>query len=902
MERLTAQQLKDLLERPDSAATWLARLGVTQPRRASDGLARIAANGLPLDVLAELSDRLARWLPATSDPDMALLNLERFLFASRSPLAVAALFLRDAQALPILLQLLSTSQYLSDLLVQQPETYDLLRMTEGAPVSRELLIEEFRGELQATRGKEMRMQLLRSLKRRETARIIYGDIVRGQRIETITRQISLLAEALCQVSYEVACADMEEAHGVLRAEDGPPPGFAILALGKLGGQELNYSSDIDLLFLSSGGGKSDGPRPLTSPEYFLKLAQRLIRLLGDVTDAGFCYRVDMRLRPDGAQGPLVADSHAARIYYENKGRTWERQALVKARPIAGDLRLGAEVRDALWEWVYQGYLNRAEIADIQALKRRMERRAAERGIDATDVKTGHGGIRDIEFVIQFLQLLHGADLPALRTTQTLEAISQLERCGCLTLQERSLLEENYAFLRRTEHRLQILFDLQTHRLPTSSSELAKLAKRMEIREGSGRSSAEAFVRVHREKTEANRRILNHLLHDAFAAGVDVDPEADVILDPAPDPTFVQETLAPYGLRAPLVAAGHLNDLADEKQPFLSTRRCRHFLAAIARRLLTEIARTPDPDAALVRMGQVADSLGGKGVLWELLSESPPALRMFVRLCAGSSYLSSILIANPGMIDELLDSLLLQRLPNQEAVVAESVQLCRNAEDIVPILHGFKNASHLTAGVREMLHMDPIRETTRYLADVAEACVSVIAAREWEAMVERWGAPQSSLVIVAMGKFGGRELNYHSDLDIIFLFTEEGHTARTTSGDTTTHQHFFGELAQRIVRSVNHLSPWGRLFEMDARLRPTGINGPLATSFAAFARYFASGTGQLWERMALCKARPIFGPPQRAWQLGHSSGTRCGPSPGTPAIENTFEICDAALRRRPRRTI
>ena len=519
-------------------------------------------------------------------------------------------------------------------------------------------------------------------------------------------------------------------------------------------------------------------------------------------------------------------------------------------------------------WVYRRYLSRADITGIKALKRRIERRARDAGSKYSDVKTGHGGIRDIEFSIQFLQLLNGGDLPEIRTGNTLDAIARLESVGCLTMQERSILAENYEFLRKIEHRLQMLFDLQTHSLPASDDELRKLAIRMGMPGNEKLSALDQFKTEFNDRTTLNRKILDHLLHDAFPDDQDTDPEVDLILDPDANDEMIERVLGHYGFHHVDAAYRNLGSLAEERIPFLSTRRCRHFLAAIAPQLLATISKTPDPDDTLLNLALVSDSLGGKSALWELFSTSQASLRLYVRLCASSPYLSRLLISNPGMIDELLDSLLLDRLPERDELFEELSFRCRGAEDIEPILHSFKNSMHLRVGVRDILGKEDIRSTTAALADIAEACLQQVADREFGRLVERLGRPMCEtdsgeskaceFIILGMGKLGGREPNYHSDLDVIFLYESRGRTQADRKEIETTNQHFFSQLGQRIIKSFTRLDPHGRLYEMDPRLRPTGPNGELAGPLDAFARYFSEGSGQLWERQALCKARPVFG--------------------------------------------
>jgi glutamate-ammonia-ligase adenylyltransferase len=496
-----------------------------------------------------------------------------------------------------------------------------------------------------------------------------------------------------------------------------------------------------------------------------------------------------------------------------------------------------------------------------------------------------------------LQLLNGGALPEVRSGNTLDAIARLEKAGSLTPDERTKLEDNYNMLRKLEHRLQIMFDLKTHVLPSSRDELARLAVRMGYTPTRHKTALEAFQDDYARRTRQNREMLDHLLHNAFPGDGAAEPEVDLVNDPDPTPERIQEVLGRYPFADIPTAYQNLMALANEKIRFLSTRRCRHFLAAIAPRLLGAIARTPEPDTTLVNLSRVSDSLGGKAALWELFSFNPPSLELYVRLCAACPYLADILTSNPGMIDELMDSLLVERLPTL-AILSESLaDLCKGAENVDPILHSFKNAEHVRVGVRDVVGKDDIRSTHAALADIAEACLKQIANREYQKLVDKFGVPligrptEEELsndvvrgywdqfasrdgdvcqpVVLALGKLGGREPNYHSDLDLIFLFESGGYTkgrSRSMSSNTpflsgedrTINSHFFSEFGQRLIRVCNQLGPFGRLYEVDARLRPTGKSGSLAVSFDAFDRYFTEGPAQLWERQALCKARPVFG--------------------------------------------
>jgi glutamate-ammonia-ligase adenylyltransferase len=531
------------------------------------------------------------------------------------------------------------------------------------------------------------------------------------------------------------------------------------------------------------------------------------------------------------------------------------------------MSLGETFIEAVKPFVYRRYLGAAEIAEIKALKRRIEQRTLAAGTAEVEVKIGRGGIRDVEFVVQFLQLLHGGEYPEVRHVTTLQAIARLEQVGCLSAEERHIMDDTYRFLRQVEHRLQILFDRQTHEMPRDPEAVRNLALRMgyvptgpwEERGG----PANRFMADYRSKTELNRRILNHLLHDAFSgdAGQSVDPIVDLVLDPQPSEELINAVLSLYPFHDRITAYHNLMALAREDFPFLSQARCRHFLAAIAGRLMESVGRTPDPDMTLTNLEKVSASLGAKAILWELFNFNPPSLRLYVDLCATSQFLSEILINNPGMIDDLVDSLVVDRPVPGDAIKAELDLLCQGAEDLAPILWTFRNKEWVRIGTRDILRREPIREVTRELADVAQAIVRQVARDQWKRRVELFGTPRHSdliqrdrWAILALGKFGGRELNYHSDLDIVFLHETDGHTAGGSR--SISNEQFVTEVAQRVLKALGSGSATGPLYAVDTRLRPHGASGPLVQTLGSFLAYYRRST-QTWERMTLTRARVIF---------------------------------------------
>ena len=889
--------LAAVLQNPAMTTTWLTESGFRNMIASAANLRQVATLWEAAPRTSNLLGLLETLLPDVSDPDAALNHLERFLSFhdtaqssedenDRSVL-LDQMLAQDTAALLGMLTLFSSSQYLADQLVNAPEQYPELRKNRGARCAREVLDARLNPLMEAAETTEEAMQALRQFKHQQTLRIAYGDLVSGHRVELVAEQISYLAEALCQGAFAWAVRQLKSTTGVPRKRDGSESQFVILAMGKLGGRELNYSSDIDLLMIYEQDGFVESPAggktSRTNEQFFEKLTQTIVKLLNEDTALGRAYRVDMRLRPHGSRGKICPSLRTVLRYYDLQGRTWERQALIKARAIAGDIALGQGMLHQLSHWVYRPNLNRMDISGIEALKRKIERRARLEGEEYTNIKTGRGGIRDIEFAIQFLQLLNGCLLKEVRGKNTFRAIKRLERAGCLTVKEGNLLYHNYSWLRKLEHRLQIVHDLQTHTLPSSQNDLKIVARRMNYVDTDDCTALEQFQDDLKEKTEMNRSILNHLLHGAFGSPPDdeeqpaeqrkdvdpenVPPEVDLILDAYPGEMMIRETLSGYGFRDEMQTYQRLMEMARESTRFLSPRRCQHFFAAITPSLLREACLMPDPDATLVALATISDSLGAKGVLWELFSFNPPTLRLYIRMCALTDYLASILKQNPGMIDELMDALQLQQLPSRAWLGQNLNELSRGAEDLALVLHSFKNTQHMRIGVRDLLRRDDIRDIHQALSDVASLCLQSVTRHHYEKMIRRYAEKgkvdfllnefECPFTILGLGKLGGREPNYHSDLDVIFLYDSSSGIEEHLASEVTP-PFFFSELAAEITRFIMHSPRYGQLFEIDSRLRPTGKSGTLAVSLDEFKRYFSSDTGQLWERQALCKARPVFG--------------------------------------------
>jgi glutamate-ammonia-ligase adenylyltransferase len=875
------------------------------PDRGRRNLAALAKHLGP-DALAALLAPAARFLPRTADPDMALNNLERLLAAPAARDHLPQLIESRGRGLDAVLQLLATSHYFADTLATYPAFLDAVRAAPRRAPSTAELTAELRSEVDAATDDAAVLRAFRRFRHRHTLRIGINDVIRDRPLEEVTRELARLADSSIEVALVHASRTVANRFGI------PSASVAALAFGKLGGDELNYSSDIDLMFVYDRDGTTTGKRTgITNGEFFDRTIKEVVRLLSLLTDRGFAYRVDLRLRPEGKRGPLARSLASTLSYYDTMGRTWERQALIKLRHVGGDSDLAREFLTAVEPFVYRKYFSFSEINEVKALKRQMEQRGGERprvsgpssSSEPSDVKTGRGGIRDIEYTVQFLQLLNGGDLPAVRQRNTLLALEALEIAGCLHAEETYILADAYRFLRKTEHRLQLMFDLQTHRLPSSPDELRKLALRMgyTVRSQEPEPLAalrpidpgplaaqrrspldespeptldtrdllvdplDQFLKDLHDKTAVDRGILDHLLHQTFPDSDEAaEPESDLILDPDPDEATVRAVLARYPFRDTDKAFQNLSQLAREAVPFLSARRCRHFFASIAPHLLRAVADTPDPDAALTNLERVSASLGAKAVLWELFSVNRPSLKLYVELCAGSPYLSGLLINNPGMIDELLDSLVLNRPRTGDELRAELAELLRGASDPEPILHSFQDKEFLRIGVGDLLGKAAVRDTTGALSDVADTVLNQVVelvepevrAKLGQPLAASQGAkPQAACryALLGLGKLGGREISYHSDLDLLLVFESDGVTDRGTP-----NAQFFTELVQRVIKRTSQMGPMGRLYEVDMRLRPTGKSGRLVLPLAEFRRYFATGGAATPERQALSRCRVVRG--------------------------------------------
>jgi glutamate-ammonia-ligase adenylyltransferase len=711
------------------------------------------------------------------------------------------------------------------------------------------------------------MDGLRRFRRRQLARIAWRDLAGLEDVEPILLELSLLADVCIGAARDHAARGLRLRFGVPRGQDGSELELMVLGMGKLGGGELNFSSDIDLVFLFPEHGETDGRRPLEHEEYFTRLGRRIAQLLGTVTAEGFVYRVDLRLRPFGDSGPQVVSFDAFEDYLQQHGRDWERYAYVKARPVLGAGRFDELYRNVLRPFVYRRYLDFRVFESLREMKSLISRDVERRELEG-NVKLGPGGIREIEFIVQAYQLIRGGADPRLQTRSLLEALPRLARQKLLPAATVAELLDSYRFLRRVENRLQERNDEQTHELPQDESGRARLAYAMGMPDW---ASLEADIARHCERVSGHFRRLLFAPDRPGAANANARA-LETLLVHVGDGARLQALQA-----AGLVDAEAVLERIELLRESAYYRRMdeagRMRLQTLLPNLLQAIAGSESEAVALSRLLHVLERIGGRTVYLALLNENAAARDRFVELCAHSQFLTDQIAAFPLLLDELLDERLFESDPSREDFEFDLRERMAGAdagdpERQVDLLRQFQRAAIFRVAVPDLTGRLPVMKVSDRLTDVAELIVMEALGLSWGQIVARHGVPRcgtgepdgydAGMVVVAYGKFGGIELGYGSDLDLVFLHDSEGDVQRTRGPLAIENSVFFLRLVQRLVHLLTVHSAAGRLYEVDTRLRPSGKGGLLVQSLDGF-RDYQRAEAWTWEHQALLRARAVAGP-------------------------------------------
>jgi glutamate-ammonia-ligase adenylyltransferase len=708
---------------------------------------------------------------------------------------------------------------------------------------------------------------LRRLRKRQMVRIAWRDLAGWADIDETLRDLSALADACVGFAYTYMYEVLVARYGVPRGADSEQPQpLMIVAMGKLGGGELNFSSDIDLILLYPEDGETDGARSIDNAEFFLRLGQKIVQLLATPTVEGFVYRVDLRLRPFGDSGRVALSFGALEHYLQEHGRDWERYAYVKARPLTALEHYAALYEEVLRPFVYRRYLDYSVFESLREMKGMISREVERRELQ-DNVKLGPGGIREIEFIVQAFQLIRGGSDRRLQSRELRSVLPLLVGQRFLGREVVAELAGAYRYLRKVENRLQQWNDEQTHQLPADDIGRARLALAMGA---SDWNALQTDLAGHRQRVA--QTFAQTVFGPGGAAQAEQEKRAPLVDLDAALATRVAGLQA-LGFEETAAIIEPLDQLRDTSYYRRLDETGRRRLHELLARLLPLIAQSRSPATTLVRALKIVERIGGRTVYLALLNENATALRRLVSLCEQSQFLADQIAAQPLLLDELIDERLIEEAPTRAQFADELALRRRNMQGEEPerqveLLREFQSAALFRVAVADLIAGLPLMKVSDRLTDIAELIVQetlVLARSQIEA---RHGVPRytdangaghiANMIVVAYGKLGGLELGYSSDLDLVFLHDSSGEAQRTDGPQPIDNTLFFQRLGQRLVHLLTVHSPSGRLYEVDTRLRPAGNRGLLVQSLAAF-RDYEFQDAWTWEHQSLLRARAIAGP-------------------------------------------
>lgn len=760
---------------------------------------------------------------------------------------------------------LAFSDFVQDNLARHPDWWQSLQEQAPAPDEWRHYPAWLAEKLAGVADENALMRELRLFRRQMLTRIAWMQTLATSSTQDSLKQLSELAETLIVAARDwlwLACC---REFGTPVNAAGEPQPLLILGMGKLGGGELNFSSDIDLIFTwPENGTTTGGRRELDNAQFFTRLGQRLIKVLDQPTVDGFVYRVDMRLRPFGDSGPLVLSFAALEDYYQEQGRDWERYAMVKARLMGGtDDRWSQELQQMLRPFIYRRYIDFSVIQSLRNMKSMIAREVRRRGL-TDNIKLGAGGIRETEFIVQVFQLIRGGRERSLQLRALLPTLQAIGELNLLPGEQVGQLSEAYLYLRRLENLLQSINDEQTQTLPADALNRERLAWAM------GMENWAALTRQLEGHMAAVRAIFDDLIGDDT-------PETGGNKEADDYGVLWQDRLEEAEL-APLVP--HLesearqrllqtiNDFRQDVDKRTIGPRGRQALDQLMPRLLSEVCPRDDAAVALSRLTPLLLGVVTRTTYLELLTEYHGALKHLIRLCAASPMVASQLARYPLLLDELLDPATLYQPTATDAYRDELRQYLlripeEDEEQQLEALRQFKQAQHLRIAAADIAGTLPVMKVSDHLTWLAEAMIEQVVQQAWQMMVQRYGRPshltqlqERGFAVVGYGKLGGWELGYSSDLDLVFL--HDCPADAVTDGERSIDgRQFYLRLAQRVMHLFSTRTSSGILYEVDARLRPSGAAGMLVSTFDAFDEY-QRNEAWTWEHQALVRARIVFG--------------------------------------------
>jgi glutamate-ammonia-ligase adenylyltransferase len=743
-----------------------------------------------------------------------------------------------AQALQ---QVAIASDFAIETLARQPDLLDVLAHDSSQPLVPPVL---------DTGNRDAWGSLLRRHRAAESTRLVWRDVLGLDDVGQTLAGSTALAERCLQVALAALESEFAQRFGIVRSADGSAQRLVVFGLGKLGGGELNFSSDVDLVYAYDSDGTSDGARALAAEDYFARLGQQLARLLDDVTADGFSHRVDLRLRPFGSAGRIALSFPAMEQYFQREGRDWERYAWQKARPVAGDITAGERFLSTLRPFVYRRYLDYGALDGLREMKAAIAAEVARKEL-ADDIKRGPGGIREIEFLVQALQLIRGGREPALRERRLLPALQALIDAGHVEAATGAALRDAYRFLRRLENRLQMLRDAQTHALPDNPDDRIRIAHGLGYDDGW--PALRAALDAHRARVAAEfDALLAPRRRRADASALSAYWRA------LPGGGDVA-TLADAGFGDAKSADASLRDFARAPALRALSDAARARLDRVLPALLDGAVASHQPDAALRRLLPLLHNILRRASYLALLDEQPAALRRLVEVVARSALLAERLAAFPLLLDELLDVRVAGPLPTRADIDAgcNAALALDDTEAALQALGETRQALSFRVALATLDARQEAQSSARQLAWLADAVLQVVLALATREVAHAHGRiDDARFAVLGYGSLGGEELGFGSDLDVVFLYEApaDAHSGGTRPLDAS---RWFARLAQKIVALLGAVTGAGRLYDVDVRLRPDGAKGLLVSTVSSFADYQRE-RAWTWEHQALVRARCVAG--------------------------------------------
>lgn len=746
------------------------------------------------------------------------------------------------------------SPFLRQLMLRDPAYAGRVFSEDPQPLLAELLasLNGFTADL----SQAAIMRALRQAKKRASLLIAVADLSGRWTVEQVTAALTDFADATLQTAISWLLADAARSGKVKLADPASPLaacGYVALAMGKQGAYELNYSSDIDLIILY------DPFTPLLedpaeAATFFVRLTRRLVQLMQDVTEDGYVFRTDLRLRPDPRATQVAISIEAAAIYYENQGQNWERAAMIKARAAAGDVALGVEFLDRLKPYIWRKYLDFAAIADVQSLKRQIHavKGHGEIKVRGHNLKLGRGGIREIEFFVQTQQLIAGGRNPRLRGRGTLAMLDQLAEAQWISADAAGELKSAYRFLRTIEHRVQMVNDEQTHSLPVDDAAFESLARFC------GFETGQAFDRDVRRTLECVQGHYARLFESAEELGTE---SGSLVFTGGEDDPETIETLSRMGYRAPSEVSATIRGWHFGRYAATRSARARELLTELMPKLLTSLAAMGDADLAFLAFDKFLSGLPAGVQLFSLLKANPRLLDLLATILGSAPRLAEQLSRRPKVLDAVLDPGFFGPMPTAEqmeqvigAVLPPGLAL-DEAVDRARIV-GKEQAFRI--GVRVLSETVSAVEAGTAFSQLAGLLLTHLHAAVLQDLEQRHGkVPGGRSAVIAMGKLGGREMTAGSDLDLVIIYDAAEGTEMTDGAKPLSINQFYARMTQRLISALSAPTAEGILYEVDMRLRPSGSKGPVAASLSSFRSYHHE-SAWTWEKLALTRARPICG--------------------------------------------